>query len=204
MHAGAVVYVGHDRVVAVCGSDLSRVGDVDIGTEQVESRVKVVVDEVHQVGSRATRIDPVNRAIEGNRSLVVRILPGVLEVRQDVRYRRDVGRVVDEGDHGLASIDHGAEGRPRVLGQSGSTRARSECLGREASGLERRSKRGDGLVVGVDNEDGNDIVGVRVDPRFDLCEIAFERTAVLKLAAVQGMKYGCNENEMRSAKQAPW
>lgn len=184
MHAGTVVGVGHDRVVAVGSGDLSRVRDKDIGTKEIEGRVKVVVDQVHHVGWRASRVDPVNGAVEGNRDLVVRVLPGVLEVRENVRHRRDIGRVVDKGDNGLASIDHGTKRRPGISGQRRSAWAGRECLGRKAGGLECSCEGGSRLVVRVNDEDSDDIIRVRVDPGLDFCEVAFERAAVFELTAV--------------------
>lgn len=133
-------------------------------------------------------VDAVDGAVEGGRSLVVRVFPGVLEVGQDVRDGRDVGRVIDKDDDGLSRVDEGAEGGPGVLGEGGG--ARCVDLGGETSGLEGGGKRGCGLVVGVDNEDGDDVVRVRVDPRLDLGEVALEGSAILKLAAVQSCKVG--------------
>ncbi len=113
--------------------------------------------------------------------------PSVGEVREDVWDGRGGSGVVHLYDDGFACGDHGAEGWPGVFGDRATGGAGGSIgFGCETGGLEGGGEGGGGLIVRVDDEDGDNVVGVGVDPGFDGGQVAFERSGVFECAATVG------------------
>ena len=162
MQVGTVVGIREDRVETVGGVQLGRVRDKHLGTEKVQRRVQVVVDEIHEIRRIAAGVDAIDRAVERSCRLIVGVFPCILKVWQDVRNGRNVGRIVNKDNKVFTRIDKRAERRPRRLGEC--CGARRVGFGRQTGGLEGSGKRRNRLVVRVDNEQSDHVVGIGIDP----------------------------------------
>lgn len=179
MEAEVARRAGGGRVGRV---DVADVRDEDVGGEGL---VLEVVHEGQHVGrdgggSGGVGRGPVDCAVEsgGGGDLVGR-LEDVGKLREEVGVVRVGGDGGYKGDEASVCVDHGLEGGPaRGRGGGGGLVA----VFRDARGLKDLAKGGGGLVVRVDEENSDDVVGVLVHPVLDGGEPVLEGAGVEEAA----------------------
>lgn len=93
--------------------------------------------------------------------------PHLRELDQNPRHRGLICLVVHEYHNSLSCQNHGAQGWP-IFNAHGFYRGRVGILDNPGV-LEGGYKVADGIIVGIANENSDDIVGVRLNPRIDGC-----------------------------------
>jgi hypothetical protein len=135
------------------------------------------------------RVRPQERERGGRKGThVVRRLPHVRELVQQVRHLTDIRIRRQEADHPRSIPDQLAQRRPRIVRDRHARRGVD--IARESRVVVRLSPDGRGDIVGVDGEDGDYLVGVGVEPCLDGSEVGGERSAVKEEAAT-GAKAEC-------------
>lgn len=160
----------HLNLILGCIGDVDRggVGDEKRCAQKRDLSVKIVVCKVHELVSGNGLVE-VRWALSGAREANVGgrkgSFPHVSELVQDVRYILLVGHVIHEDHYTLLGKNHLGESGPLVethgdVGRLVEVRTKSRLL-QGTSVVANVNK------VAVDNEDRDDIIRMRFDPRSD-------------------------------------
>jgi hypothetical protein len=114
---------------------------------------------------------------------IVRRLPDVGELVDQVRHTRDVGVLRQEADDASPGVDHFSQGRPLAV-RDRDVRGRVDVFRQARIGV-RLGPHGGGDPVRVDEQEGDDLVGVVVEPSLDRGQVGGERAGVEEEAAAE-------------------